>query len=112
MPYEFFFSYTRANNDAYLKQFFDDLCVDIRLKRGLPQDAEVGFFDQRDLELGEDWDAAIVNALQTSNVVIAAGSPGYFKREYCGKEWELFRQRCAATVAPGAPLPPLMKTIT
>ena len=75
MAYEFFFSYTRANNDTYLKKFFDDLSQAIRDIRGEAQNAEVGFFDQRELELGEEWDAAIVSALQTSKVFVAVTSP-------------------------------------
>lgn len=89
MAYEFFFSYTRANNDPYLKLFFDAVSEVIRERRGLPANVPVGFFDQRELELGEDWDQAIVDALQTSRVFLAVWSPGYFKSEYCGKEWAL-----------------------
>ena len=110
MAYEFFFSYTRANNDPFLATFFQELSQAIRDKRGLPQHAEVGFFDQRAIELGEQWDHTIVEAVQTSSVVVAVTSPGYFKSEYCGKEWELFRRRVAAA-APGQPLPPLIKPV-
>ena len=108
MPYEFFFSYTRANNDAYLKTLFADLSQAIRDIRGEPPDAEVGFFDQRELELGEEWDAAIINALQTSKVFIAVTSPAYFKSDYCGKEWRVFHNRISAG---RAPVPPLLKPI-
>jgi FxsC-like protein len=111
MAYDFFLSYTRANNDAYLKQFFDSLCEVIRERRGLPQTAEVGFFDQRDLELGEDWDNTIVEALQTSRVFVAISSPGYFNSEYCGKEWAIFAQRCAAAKGAANTPPPLLKPI-
>jgi FxsC-like protein len=110
MGYEFFLSYTRANNDVFLRKFFDELSQAIRDRRGQPQHAEVGFFDQRSIELGEQWDNTIVEALQTSNVVVAVASPGYFKSEYCGKEWELFRRRIAAASA-GQPLAPLIKPI-
>jgi FxsC-like protein len=111
MAHEFFFSYTRANNDAYLKAFFDDLSEEVRQKRGLPKDCAVGFLDQRALELGEDWDATIVEALQQSKVLVAAASPGYFKSLYCGKEWALFRMRMQAAGADGAKLPPLLKSV-
>jgi FxsC-like protein len=110
MPYEFFLSYTRANNDVFLQKFFEELSQAIRDRRGLSQKADVGFFDQRNIELGEQWDDTIVDALQTSAVVVAVASPGYFKSEYCGKEWELFRRRLAA-MAPGQPLPPLIKPV-
>ncbi|WP_157269923.1 toll/interleukin-1 receptor domain-containing protein [Azohydromonas aeria] len=111
MAYEFFFSYARANDDAYLKQFFNDLSEDIRQKRGLPRGAEVGFLDQAGLDLGTEWDPAIVAALQDSNVLLAVASPAYFKSDYCGKEWALFRRRCEAAAGPGGQLPPLLKSI-
>jgi FxsC-like protein len=110
MAYEFFFSYTRANNDEYLKTFFEDLSEEVRLKRGLPAGTAVGFFDQRSIELGEEWDAAIVDALQNSRVMVAAASLGYFNSEYCGKEWTLFRRRCQAAAA-GGKTPPLIKAV-
>ncbi len=109
MPYQFFLSYTRGNNDVFLKRFFDELSQAIRDIRGLPPAADVGFFDQTNLELGEQWDQTIVEALQTSRVLLAVASPGYFKSEYCGKEWELFRRRIAA--AGGQPPAPLIKPI-
>jgi FxsC-like protein len=111
MAYEFFLSYTRANNDPYLKQFFDELSQVIRDLQGAPASTAVGFFDQRELELGEDWDAGIVEALQTAKVVVPVFSPCFFKSEYCGKELALFRQRCEAAVGPGKPLPPLIKPV-
>lgn len=93
MKYEFFFSYTRANNDSYLQQFFDDLSQWIRDLIGLPKDAKVGFFDQREVELGEEWEETIKDALQTSKVMVCIYSPGYFNSEYCGKEWTIFHMR-------------------
>ena len=110
MAYEFFLSYTRANNDAFLKKFFDELSQAIRDIRGYPASEDVGFFDQRAIELGEHWDQAIVDALQASRVFLAVTSPGYFKSDYCGREWALFRRRLEAAQA-GATLPPLMKPV-
>lgn len=109
MACEFFFSYTRVDNDAYLKQFFEELCAEIRVKRGLPKSADVAFFDQQDLELGVQWDDQLVEALQTARVFVAVGSPGYFRSPYCGKEWSLFRERCRVA-NPAAP-PPLIKPV-
>lgn len=111
MSREFFFSYTRGNNDLYLKKFFDDLCEEVRTLRGLGAGAEVGFFDQRNLELGEDWDAALVDALQTCKVFVAIASPGYWNSEYCGKEWALFRARLLQSAPPGGKPAPLLKPI-
>jgi hypothetical protein len=111
MPnYDFFVSYTRANNDIYLQRFVEDLVVVVSDRRGLGR-GNVVFFDQRDLELGEDWDAAIVEALQTSGVVLCLFSPAYFKSEYCGRELALFSQRRALIQNAGEPVPPLLKPI-
>lgn len=96
MPYEFFFSYTRGNNDAYLRQFFKDLSEEVRIRKGLPKDKDtpVGFFDQQEIELGATWDQTIIDALQESKVMVSIYSPGYFQSQYCGKEWDVFMQRC------------------
>jgi FxsC-like protein len=111
MVYQFFFSYTRNNTDIYLKGFFKDLSNAVRDKLGLgPQDA-VGFFDQRELELGEAWDQSIVAALQSTKVFIAVMSPAYLKSEYCGKEWALFEQRIRASFPEGAAPPPVLKPL-
>lgn len=116
MPYEFFFSYTRGNNDDYLKQFFKNLSEEVRVRRGLPEKTVVGFFDQRDIELGAAWEQTISDALQNSKVLVSIYSPGYFQSEYCGKEWEVFMRRCrlhkdlrTQTGELGATLPPSIK---
>ena len=83
----------------------------MRTLRGLPAGAEVGFFDQRDLELGEDWDAALVDALQSAKVMVAIASPGYWKSEYCGKEWALFRARLTQAAGAGGKPAPLLKPV-
>lgn len=70
MVYEFFFSYTRANNDDYLKQFFEDLDDAVRLRRGQAQGTRVGFFDQVGLQLGDEWGDVLGEALQTSKTMV------------------------------------------
>lgn len=110
MAYEFFVSYTRANNDAYLQQFVKDISEAVADRRGRPRKDDVRFFDQNEIELGDDWEQDIVEGLQTSPVVLALFSPAYFKSEYCGKELAIFRDRCAALAA-GGKLPPLIKPI-
>jgi len=53
----------------------------------------VGFLDQHDIELGEEWEKTITKALQESKMMVCIYSPGYFKSSYCGKEWEVFQRR-------------------
>jgi FxsC-like protein len=112
MSYEFFFSYTRADNDEFMRQFFEDLNDAVRILKGLPQGTQVGFFDQQGLQLGEQWDPALVTALQSSKTMVSLYSPGYFNSEYCGKEWQFFNLRRQQYVAErqaageANPLPP------
>jgi FxsC-like protein len=110
MAYDFFVSYARANNDAYLKRFVEDLSVEVRVLRGLPKDANVAFFDQQDIELGEDWDGAIANALATTPVVLATSSAAYFKSDYCGRELALFERRFPAGSTEQG-FPPVIKPV-
>jgi FxsC-like protein len=93
MPYDFFFSYTRADNDAYLRKFFADLNEAVRRKAGYPQGTLTGFFDQKRLEAGTEWNPALVTALQESSTLVCVYSPAYFKSEFCGREWGLFEER-------------------
>ena len=68
MPFDFFFSYTRGNSSKYLQQFVDDLSSELRERRGLGKDAQVSFFDQRAIEVGEEWEQTIADALRESKV--------------------------------------------
>jgi FxsC-like protein len=63
------------------------------------------------LVLGDVWEPSLVVALQHSKVLVAVTSPGYFKSEYCGKEWALFCTRLRAATPAGAKLPPLIKSV-
>lgn len=118
MSYEFFFSYTRSNNSNYLRQFFNDLSEEVRELNGLPAGSPVGFFDQRDIELGSEWEEDILQALQDSKVLVSIYSPGYFKSAYCGREWRFFQMRrelyvktLKAEGATAAELPPSIKPV-
>jgi FxsC-like protein len=110
MALEFFCSYTRSNNDAYLQRFIEDLCDRVREKRGLPKEARPGFFDQQDIERGAAWDPTIVAALRVARIFVALASPGYFNSEYCAKEFAIFASRAPGTFATGA-LPPVIKPV-
>ncbi len=93
MPYEFFFSYTRANNENYLRTFFKNLSEAICLRRGFHKDTVVGFLDQQDIERGEQWDATLAQALQSSKILVSLYTPAYLRSVYCGREWRVFHQR-------------------
>lgn len=110
MPYEFFISYTRANNDIYLKQFVDELREEVRQKLGYS--INIGFFDQDDIELGAEWDPVLVQALQECKVLVSICSPAYFEKPYCGKEWQFFQLRRALYAQQNnAALPEVIKPV-
>jgi FxsC-like protein len=112
MSYLFFLSYAREDNntDGLVKKFYEDLSKDIAEKiAASPND--VGFFDGEEIEPGADWDQKLASALQQSSVFIAAYSPYYFQKKFCGKEWAVFRSRVesyAKGLPKGSEFPALM----
>lgn len=114
MSYYIFFSYSRVHSqEAYLGEFFKDLSNEITQRVRLSKGEEIYFFDQEDIELGRDWKAAIVEALQTSKVMVPIYSPPYFDSEYCGKEWQFFQMRREEYIKKkfGPELPPVIKPV-
>jgi FxsC-like protein len=93
MSYIFFFSYKRVVDGPYLQTFFDDLSEELSGQLQLDVDEEIGFLDQKGIELGDAWEPTIAQALQGSKVLVCAYSPRYFESEYCGKEWQVFQMR-------------------
>lgn len=105
--YWFFLSYARVDRDNYLKRFVKLLRETIP-RRTKVKLANIGFFDGDDIEPGDQWTTALETGLQGSQVFVALYSPNYFIRDYCGKEWTIFRSRLQAiSPAPNA-LPPLI----
>ncbi len=98
MPRGFFFSYARANRDEYLNRFYQDLCDEAALKDYWPN-REIGFFDAKAIETGTIWDEELAKALRTSSVLVAMCSPDYVNSTYCGKEFQVFRERHREYVA-------------
>lgn len=92
MPYWFFFSYAHADYDDYLGMFYRDLEKEVRSLTGYPLSG-IGFLDRKDIEHGATWDAALEAGLQNCKVFVPLYSPSYFRAEYCGKEFAVFRER-------------------
>lgn len=92
MPFWFFLSYARDDSDTYLRKFFEDLCKETALRERL-LDGEIGFFDTEAIQTGDFWQENLERALGTSRVLIGLCSPAYVNSEYCGKEFQAFRER-------------------
>nr|MDT0660123.1 TIR-like protein FxsC [Micromonospora sp. DSM 115978] len=108
----FFLSYARGDDDIYVKKFFDELTKEVRNLTGDPSDREVGFLDARSIRLGASWSPELVNALSTCRVFVSLCSPAYFRRDACGKEWQVFAHRVALNRrTTGAEVPALIPLI-
>src|SRR5262249_41487830 len=111
----FFFSYARLDGieaGGYLDAFVEDLEKEIGFLTGAPPSG-LGFRDTTQIEPGNRWPDALAEALRSCRVFLALYSRSYFKSDYCGKEWQAFRQRCAGySAATGTrDLPPLIVPI-
>jgi FxsC-like protein len=112
----FFLSYARVDreNDKHdaIGRFYADLVEEVRRRRGLAV-ARIGFFDRQKIEPGERWPDELEEALRTCSAFVPVLSASYFSREYCGREWAVFRSRLDAySKAAGAPkTPPLIQPL-
>jgi|GEM_PF-2311548 len=118
MSYYVFFSYTHHDDNAYLQRFLTNLTDQIGKYVTLKEGEQIVFFDKKNMSRGDKWDDVVVDALQTSKVMVCVYSPNYFAREYCGREWQIFQQRRElyrqtrlASGERGVPVPPLIKPV-
>ncbi len=84
MPYDFFFSYSRHDNErGRIMQLVEHIKTDFApfAKREL-----VPFFDQQETHGMSDWPQRIFQGLRESRLLLACLSPAYLQSEYC--EWE------------------------
>jgi FxsC-like protein len=112
----FFLSYARVDreNDKHdaIGRFYADLVEEVRRRRGLAP-GQIGFFDRQKIEPGERWPDELADALRTCSAFVPVLSASYFSREYCGREWAVFRSRldAYAKAVGGAKTPPLIQPL-
>jgi FxsC-like protein len=96
--YLYFLSYARndRDNDQYdtIRRFARELEQQVRMLR--PGQDSVSFFDGNDIEPGDSWPPTLSEALCRSKVFVPIYSPTYFTKDYCGREWQVFRNRLDA----------------
>lgn len=83
--------------DTWVTKFYTDLCRAVEELTATPPGTRVGVFD-RALWVKNDWRVGLPEALRTCRVLVPLYSPGYFRSEVCGQEWQAFADR--ATIAP------------
>jgi len=98
----FFTSYAKLDNNktSRLADVIELVRERVRSRVGGTAD-EVGFFDSHALQPGVNWKLKMGNALSQARVLVCFCSNTYFNREFCAKEFEVFRQRMAGNPALG-----------
>jgi FxsC-like protein len=106
----FFMSYARADNDPqegeYVRTFYDGLRKEVASKV-TDQSPPIGFIDEKDLQPGDSWPVEIAEAVCHCRTFVPIMTARYFTREYCGREWAIFEDRCRNCSGSGK-LPPLI----
>lgn len=111
MAHWFFLSYARCDADVYFKRFRQELAEAVRVKVGGDLES-VAFYDRDDIGTGEEWPDVLSSALQWSRVFVPIYTRSYFASDYCGREWDVFRQRQDTLVANGAAArPPVIQPV-
>lgn len=97
MSFLAFTSYARDNrlnaqDDADLQKFVLELENEIRQ---LPRPAtnQVLFFDTDNIKVGHEWPESLSQGLRTSRTCVCLYSPSYFNSKWCGREYQVFRNR-------------------
>ncbi|MGW0705611.1 TIR-like protein FxsC [Streptomyces sp. NPDC002643] len=97
-PY-FFLSYARRRGPRVLvKRFYDDLCNELRqelrrLRKGNHVPFDQPFLDVQSIQIGQDWNTALGDALGHCRTMVALYTPDYFRSDFCGREWKAFEDR-------------------
>ena len=93
----FFLSYAHSDealrDKEHVENFFRDLSLEVSSKTGHSV-SECGYLDSFDLKTGDPWKTELSNAVRTSRTFVCLMNARYFRRPYCGKEWQLFENRC------------------
>ena len=103
MTTAFFTSYARADSEnGLLKKVIDDLAAGVQLLLPGSTPTDVCFFDQTNIEVGDDWERKLADEANTARVLVCLMSPTYFSRPHCAKEFDVFRRRLATHDPAGA----------
>ncbi len=96
-------SYVRSERDSFLDRFYQDLRKEIALREGLDNsddNSEPGFRDTDSISGGSNFREELAKALAESWTCVCVYTPNYFKREACGKEFQIFLDRSMVKYAP------------
>lgn len=90
VPY-FLVSHVHGDDDAYVEEFFADLCREVSARTGISRHPGVGVLASQP-DAGA-WPAATAAALARCQVFLPLCSPRLLLSETAGRHWWLFRER-------------------
>jgi FxsC-like protein len=89
----FLLSYVRGDDDAYVEEFFHDLCREVAARAGTGRRHRPGVL-AADLDPGVDaWPAETAEALASCQVFLPLCSPRLYLSETGGRHWWIFQER-------------------
>lgn len=89
----FYFSYATKDRSKRLTRFVHDLRHLVAERMGISDAQAVGFRDVENITVSDLWEEKLVDALQTSRVLVPNYSVNYFQSENCGREIQFFLMR-------------------
>jgi hypothetical protein len=122
-PPLYFVSFAGADRrDAKLRprmdEFLGDLAARVAVSYPPPGYDNITFFSDRSIDVGHLWSADLEVALAKSMVGVCLYSNPFFTSQWCGKEFQVFRERAAPGTATGIipllwlPAPSFPKQVT
>lgn len=85
--------------DGWVKQFYRDLCKElVHYDPRWHEGGQPGFMDDA-MQTGTLWRRHLSERLAGCRVFVPLYSRAYFSKEFCGREWALFRERQMAHLA-------------
>lgn len=92
VPY-FLVSHARGDDDAYVQEFFHDLCRSVAALTGIPGRTDVGVLATDQDGGAEGWSASVAGALTRCQVFLPLCSPRFLLSESAGRLWWIYRER-------------------
>ena len=95
--YDYFISYAHADNvsengkPGFVTEFVEKLQNSPEHRQMFGGNIKI-FFDKSEIHSMSDWDNKIRSSLASSRFLIVLMSPGYFKSEYCAREFDWWMQ--------------------
>src|SRR5882724_443894 len=99
MSLYFFLSHASVDEGPFIKRFFEDLSIAIRMRAGRHDSDPVGFYDETKYATNAEWTPKAADALRISHVMLPMISPAYFDDARVGKQWQVFEMRKESCIA-------------